>query len=72
MEFDYFTRQRLEGKMLLIADRKKYEEPLTEKEKSIMDLFYWLNTKNEVEHNIELFFELLGGLIDFEKGGGKA
>jgi hypothetical protein len=72
MEFDYFTRERVKGKMLLIADREKYEEHITAKEKEMMSMFDCLNPKKTTEENIENFFEALSELIEFEKGGVEA
>lgn len=71
MEFDYFTIERVKGKMFLIADREKYEEHITAKEKEMMFMFDCLNPKKMTKENIENFFEVLGELIEFEKGGGK-
>jgi hypothetical protein len=72
MGFDYFAMERLKGKMLLIADRDRYEEHINEKEKEMLSMFDCLNTKKSTEENIENFFEVLGELVEFEKGGAKA
>ena len=69
MEFDYFTIERLKREMLLVADRERYEEHITTKENEMLRMFDCLNPKKTTEENIENFFEVLGELIEFEKGG---
>ena len=69
MQFDYFELEKLKAEMWAIADRERYEEPLTESESKLMYIFDCLNTKKSTEENIENFFEVLGELIEFKKGG---
>lgn len=72
MDLNYFDIEKMRVKLLHIADREKYEEPITEKEKEMLSMFDCLNTKKSTEQNIENFFEVLVELIEFEKGGAKA
>lgn len=69
MGFDYFTIERLKEKMLLVADRERYEEHITDEENEMLRMFDCLNPKKTTEENIENFFEVLYEFIEFEKGG---
>lgn len=72
MDLNYFEIEKMRVNLLHISNREKYEEPITDKEKEMMSMFDCLNTKKSTEQNIENFFEVLGELIEFEKGGGKS
>lgn len=72
MDLNYFDIEKMRVNLLHIADIEKYEEPITDKEKEMLCMFDCLNMKKSTEQNIENFFEVLGELIEFEKGGGKS
>ena len=65
VNWNWFKREMLREKLLAIADKRKYEEPITEEEYALLALFDCLNLKKETETNIENFFEVLDEVIYF-------
>jgi hypothetical protein len=62
-------RSKICEKIIELADKQKYEEPITENEKTLLSSFDCLNIKKDTRQNIENFFDLLDELIEFVKGG---
>lgn len=66
-----FEREALKEKLLVLADRQKYEEPITEEESALLGCFDCLNIKKSTERNIENFFEVLDEVIYFANKRGE-
>ena len=66
-----FEREALKERLLAIADKEKYEEPITEEEHALLGCFDCLNIKKDTETNIENFFEVLDEVIYFANKRGK-
>lgn len=70
--FSWSEMNYIKEKLLCFADKLYHEEQVGEREIQLLSLIKDLNPKRMVSQNIENFFEVLGELIEFEKGGGKA
>ena len=66
-----FEREALKEKLLVLADRQKYEAPITEEESALLGCFDCLNIKKDTETNIENFFEVLDEVIYFANKRGE-
>ena len=66
-----FEREALKERLLAIADKEKYEEPITEEEHALLGCFDCLNIKKDTETNIENFFEVLDEVIYFANKRGE-
>lgn len=66
-----FEREALKEKLLVLADKQKYEEQMTEEESALLGCFDCLNIKKSTERNIENFFEVLDEVIYFANKRGE-
>ena len=60
-----YEREKLKEKLLVIAEKEKYEEHISEEEYELLVCFDFLNIKKGTETNIENFFEVLDEVIYF-------
>lgn len=66
-----FEREALKERLLAIAEKREYEEPIAEEESALLGCFDCLNIKKSTERNIENFFEVLDEVIYFANKRGE-